>query len=80
MTSPSPLPLVSAAASAWLAGTPNMTESRREALAAAPMPTSATDAGGNTTELTGLGPGEKDEAFSKLKDKFMNQLKTIPRE
>ena len=44
------------------------------------MPTSATDAGGNTTELTGLGPGEKDEAFSKLKDKFMNQLKTIPRE
>lgn len=59
-----------------------MTESRREALAAA-APESATAssvaAGSNTTNVTGPGAGEKDEAFSKLKDKFMNELNKIPR-
>uniref|UniRef100_A0A667ZWH3 Synaptotagmin n=1 Tax=Myripristis murdjan TaxID=586833 RepID=A0A667ZWH3_9TELE len=55
-----------------------MSESRREALAAAPVPTATSAAGGNTTELAGPGTGEKDEAFSKLKDKFMNELNKIP--
>lgn len=56
-----------------------MNESRREALAAAaPAPTTASSstAGSNTTNMAG--PGEKDEAFSKLKDKFMNELNKIP--
>lgn len=58
-----------------------MSESRREALAAA-APESATAssvaAGSNTTNMAGPGGGEKDEAFSKLKDKFMNELNKIP--
>uniref|UniRef100_A0A674PQI5 Synaptotagmin n=1 Tax=Takifugu rubripes TaxID=31033 RepID=A0A674PQI5_TAKRU len=58
-----------------------MSESRREALAAA-APESATASsavpGSNTTNIAGPGTGEKDEAFSKLKDKFMNQLDKIP--
>lgn len=58
-----------------------MSESRREALAAA-APESATAssvaAGSNTTNMAGPGAGEKDEAFSKLKDKFMNELNKIP--
>lgn len=58
-----------------------MSESRREALAAA-APESATIysavAGSNTTNIAGPGTGEKDEAFSKLKDKFMNKLNKIP--
>ncbi|XP_029317452.1 synaptotagmin-1a isoform X1 [Cottoperca gobio] len=56
-----------------------MNESRREALAAAaPEPTTASSytAGSNTTNMAGT--GEKDEAFSKLKDKFMNELNKIP--
>lgn len=57
-----------------------MNESRREALAAAaPAPTAASStAGSNTTNMAGPGTGEKDEAFSKLKDKFMNELNKIP--
>lgn len=59
-----------------------MSESRREALAAA-APESATAssvaAGTNTTNVAGQGTGEKEEAFSKLKDKFMNELNKIPR-
>lgn len=60
-----------------------MTESRREALAVAPAPTSTSSASSasNSTEATGQGSGRpKDEAFSKLKDKFMNELHKIPRE
>nr|XP_040028971.1 synaptotagmin-1a [Gasterosteus aculeatus aculeatus] len=58
-----------------------MTEGRREALAAAaPEPTTASSstAGSNTTNVAGRGAGENDEAFSKLKDKFMNELNKIP--
>lgn len=73
--------LLSLAASAWLPSIATMSESRREALAAA-APESATASsavpGSNTTNIAGPGTGEKDEAFSKLKDKFMNQLDKIP--
>ncbi|XP_051911558.1 synaptotagmin-1a isoform X1 [Hippocampus zosterae] len=61
-----------------------MNESRREALAAAPAPTassssSSSSSSGNTTNMAGgPGAGPKDEAFSKLKDKFMNELNKIP--
>uniref|UniRef100_A0A096LQV3 Synaptotagmin n=1 Tax=Poecilia formosa TaxID=48698 RepID=A0A096LQV3_POEFO len=58
-----------------------MNESRREALAAAaPSLTTASSstAGSNTTSMAGPGTGEKDEAFSKLKNKFMNELNKIP--
>ncbi|KAL4659559.1 synaptotagmin-1-like isoform X2 [Arapaima gigas] len=62
-----------------------MNESRREALAAPLLPTGAPSATSNATEMVGpaAGPaggggGPKDEAFSKLKDKFMNELKKIP--
>lgn len=68
-------------ASAWLPSIATMNESRREALAAAaPAPTTASSstAGSNTTNMAGPGTGEKDEAFSKLKDKFMNELNKIP--
>lgn len=68
-------------ATAWLPGIATMSESRREALAAAaPAPTSAfsSTAGSNTTSMAGPGTGEKDEAFSKLKNKFMNELNKIP--
>lgn len=75
------LVLLSFAASAWLPSIATMSESRREALAAA-APESATTssavAGFNTTNIAGPGAGEKDEAFSKLKDKFMNELNKIP--
>lgn len=59
-----------------------MSESRREALAAAaPELTTASSAtaGSNTTNVVGPGSSEKDEAFSKLKNKFMNELNKIPR-
>lgn len=59
-----------------------MSESRSEALAAAaPEPTAASSAtaGSNTTSVASPGSGEKDEAFSKLKNKFMNELNKIPR-
>lgn len=67
-------------ASAWLPSIATMSESRREALAAAPDATTASSAttGSNTTNIAGPGTGEKDEAFSKLKDKFMNELNKIP--
>ncbi|XP_061617418.1 synaptotagmin-1a isoform X3 [Phyllopteryx taeniolatus] len=59
-----------------------MNESRREALAAAPAPTAASSSSSsssNTTNMAGRpGAGPKDEAFSKLKDKFMNELNKIP--
>lgn len=59
-----------------------MSESRREALAAA-APESATTssvaAGANTTSLAGSGTSKDDEVFSKVKDRFMNELKKIPR-
>ncbi|XP_018621044.1 synaptotagmin-1-like isoform X2 [Scleropages formosus] len=62
-----------------------MTEGRREALAAPLLPTGSPSAASNITEMAGpaTGPaagggGPKDEAFSKLKDKFMNELKKIP--
>lgn len=69
------------AASAWRPSITTMSESRREALAAAPesATTSAAAAGSNTTNMAGPGGGEDDEAFSKLKDKFMNELSKIPR-
>ncbi|CAG5927400.1 unnamed protein product, partial [Menidia menidia] len=68
-------------ASAWLPNIATMNESRREALAAAaPALTTASSsvAGSNTTNMAGPGTGEKDEAFSKLKNKFMNELNKIP--
>ncbi|XP_064174713.1 synaptotagmin-1-like [Anguilla rostrata] len=56
-----------------------MTESRREALVAPPAPTAAPTAPANVTEAPGPGGARpKDEAFSKLKDKFMNELSKIP--
>jgi len=50
--------------------------------AAATTSSSSTGGGANTTDLAGPAGagGEKDEAFSKLKDKFMNELNKIPRE
>ncbi|MEQ2288175.1 hypothetical protein AMECASPLE_020121, partial [Ameca splendens] len=68
-------------ATAWLSSITTMNESRREALAAAaPALTTASSstAGSNTTSIAGSGTGEKDEAFSKLKNKFMNELNKIP--
>ncbi|KAK7891798.1 hypothetical protein WMY93_023761 [Mugilogobius chulae] len=56
----------------------NMNESRREALAAPATTASSVAAGSNSTNSAGPGTGEKDEAFSKLKDKFMNELNKIP--
>uniref|UniRef100_A0A8K9UWZ1 Synaptotagmin n=2 Tax=Oncorhynchus mykiss TaxID=8022 RepID=A0A8K9UWZ1_ONCMY len=52
-----------------------MAESRREALAAAPMSTTASAVGANATDISGTGSSED---FSKLKDKFMNELNKIP--
>uniref|UniRef100_A0A8C7Q866 Synaptotagmin n=1 Tax=Oncorhynchus mykiss TaxID=8022 RepID=A0A8C7Q866_ONCMY len=52
-----------------------MAESRREALAAAPMSTTASTVGANSTDISGTGSSED---FSKLKDKFMNELNKIP--
>ncbi|CAL8338628.1 unnamed protein product [Arctogadus glacialis] len=54
-----------------------MSESKREALVG-PATTSSSTAGTNTTDLVGTGTGEKDENFSKIKDKFMNELNKIP--
>ncbi|KAI1882023.1 hypothetical protein AGOR_G00246430 [Albula goreensis] len=58
-----------------------MSESRREALVAPPAPSMAPTVSLNATEAPGPGPGgsqPKDESFSKLKDKFMNELNKIP--
>ncbi len=55
--------------------------SRREALVGNPAPSAAPEVSGNSTEAAGPGPREtKDETFSKVKDKFMNELHKIPRE
>uniref|UniRef100_A0A8C6X039 Synaptotagmin n=1 Tax=Neogobius melanostomus TaxID=47308 RepID=A0A8C6X039_9GOBI len=54
-----------------------MNESRREALAA-PATTASSAPATNSTNSAGPGTGEKDEAFSKIKDKFMNELNKIP--
>uniref|UniRef100_W5NHI2 Synaptotagmin n=1 Tax=Lepisosteus oculatus TaxID=7918 RepID=W5NHI2_LEPOC len=55
-----------------------MSESRREALAAPPATTVAPASPGNVTEPASPGGAGKDDAFSKLKDKFMNELNKIP--
>ncbi|KAJ8402407.1 hypothetical protein AAFF_G00368960 [Aldrovandia affinis] len=56
-----------------------MSESRREALAAPLTPSTAPTVSLNATDAPGPGGTQpKDEAFSKLKDKFMNELNKIP--
>ncbi|XP_061085212.1 synaptotagmin-1-like [Conger conger] len=56
-----------------------MSESRREALVAPPAFTAAPTGPPNATAGPGpLGPRPQDQAFSKLKDKFMNELSKIP--
>ncbi|XP_036374191.1 synaptotagmin-1 isoform X2 [Megalops cyprinoides] len=56
-----------------------MDENRMEALAAPQVPTTASAITTNVTEAAGPGGTEpKDEAFSKLKNKFMNELNKIP--
>uniref|UniRef100_A0AAY5E810 Synaptotagmin n=1 Tax=Electrophorus electricus TaxID=8005 RepID=A0AAY5E810_ELEEL len=50
-----------------------------EALVGNPAPTAGPEIQTNSTEVAGPGgTGRKDEAFSKLKDKFMNELNKIP--
>ncbi|RXM97213.1 Synaptotagmin-1 [Acipenser ruthenus] len=56
----------------------NMTESRREALAAPEATTAAQATVSNATESAGQGGAGKDDAFSKIKGKFMNELNKIP--
>lgn len=56
-----------------------VSESHHEALAAPPVTTMATVLPHNATEPASPGEG-KEDAFSKLKDKFMNELHKIPRE
>uniref|UniRef100_G3Q981 Synaptotagmin n=1 Tax=Gasterosteus aculeatus aculeatus TaxID=481459 RepID=G3Q981_GASAC len=51
---------------------------RAEPVAGPPTTASSSTAGSNTTNVAGRGAGENDEAFSKLKDKFMNELNKIP--
>ncbi|KPP77845.1 synaptotagmin I-like [Scleropages formosus] len=54
--------------------------SRREAMTANQQPTGATPTGSNATEVTKpAGAKPQDESFSKLKNKFMNELHKIPR-
>ncbi|XP_041934779.1 synaptotagmin-1a isoform X2 [Alosa alosa] len=53
--------------------------SRREARVGGPVPTVAPEVNSNSTAEGAPGSGEpKDEAFSKIKDKFMNELNKIP--
>ncbi|KAJ8007003.1 hypothetical protein DPEC_G00113060 [Dallia pectoralis] len=59
---------------AWLLSTA-MTTNQREARVAAPEPTIASTGGVNATDISGTGTSED---FSKLKDKFMNELNKIP--
>lgn len=56
-----------------------VSESHHEALAAPPVTTVATVLPHNATEPASPGEG-KEDAFSKLKEKFMNELHKIPRE
>uniref|UniRef100_A0A673MMS8 Synaptotagmin n=1 Tax=Sinocyclocheilus rhinocerous TaxID=307959 RepID=A0A673MMS8_9TELE len=54
-------------------------KSHMEALVGNPAPSAAPEVSGNSTEAAGPGPHEtKDEMFSKVKDKFMNELHKIP--
>ncbi|XP_035282611.1 synaptotagmin-1a isoform X2 [Anguilla rostrata] len=56
-----------------------MSERKREAMVGPPSPTTAPTFTPNATEAAGTGGTEpKDEAFSKLKNKFMNELNKIP--
>ncbi|XP_053505960.1 synaptotagmin-1-like isoform X1 [Ictalurus furcatus] len=53
--------------------------SRREALVGNPVPSAVPEVRVNSTESSSPGAAApKDEAFSKLKDKFMNELNKIP--
>lgn len=54
-----------------------VSESHHEALAAPPVTTAATVLPHNATEPASPGEG-KEDAFSKLKEKFMNELHKIP--
>lgn len=54
-----------------------VSESHHEALAAPPVTTVATVLPHNATEPASPGEG-KEDAFSKLKEKFMNELHKIP--
>lgn len=54
-----------------------VSESHHEALAAPPVTTIATVLPHNATEPASSGEG-KEDAFSKLKEKFMNELHKIP--
>lgn len=54
-----------------------VSESHHEALAAPPVTTVATILPNNATEPASPGEG-KEDAFSKLKEKFMNELHKIP--
>lgn len=54
-----------------------VSESHHEALAAPPVTTVATVVPHNATEPASPGEG-KEDAFSKLKEKFMNELHKIP--
>ncbi|KAI2567148.1 SYT1 isoform 9, partial [Pan troglodytes] len=54
-----------------------VSESHHEALAAPPVTTVATVLPSNATEPASPGEG-KEDAFSKLKEKFMNELHKIP--
>lgn len=56
-----------------------VSESHHERLAAPPVTTAATVVPHNATEPASPGEG-KEDAFSKLKEKFMNELHKIPRE
>lgn len=54
-----------------------VSESHHEALAAPPITTAATVLPNNATEPASPGEG-KEDGFSKLKEKFMNELHKIP--
>ena len=54
-----------------------VSESHHEALAAPPITTAATVLPNNATESASPGEG-KEDGFSKLKEKFMNELHKIP--
>lgn len=61
-------------------GVKMVSESHHEALAAPPATTVAAAPPSNVTEPASPGGGGgKEDAFSKLKEKFMNELNKIPR-
>ncbi|KAJ8261732.1 hypothetical protein GJAV_G00157770 [Gymnothorax javanicus] len=56
-----------------------MSENERAAMVGGPAPTAGPTLAPNATEAAGTGSSKpKDEAFSKLKNKFMNELNKIP--